>query len=341
MLETAPGQVAVWLDEAIEPDYAHLSVYDGSGQRVDRLDAQYVPGFLPGQEAAGIVVSLPPLPQGSYVVVWRAIAVGDGHAVGGAFAFGVGVPPDTAAAAAANAEASAEPDLTTQLIRFLALAGQSVFLGAVALRSVVLQPGTAAAEEAGWLADRSALQAEQRRWLAIGSDFIVGALVTGTLGALYVQARATNVYFWELFGTRWGAVWLARAVLVVLAALLMEGLLDGRRPAWPGWVLGLGLLLTTTLTSHSSARAGWVGPAADFAHQAAAAVWLGGLLMLALVLVALRGSAVPAEAKKRLGAEWVARFAGLAAASVGGLLATGLVLAAQHVPDWKGLLLTE
>jgi hypothetical protein len=63
--------------------------------------------------------------------------------------------------------------------------------------------------------------------------------------------------------------------------------------------------------------------------------------MLALVLVALRGSPVPAEAKKRLGAEWVARFAGLAAASVGGLLATGLVLAAQHVPDWKGLLLTE
>jgi copper transport protein len=63
--------------------------------------------------------------------------------------------------------------------------------------------------------------------------------------------------------------------------------------------------------------------------------------MLVLVLLALRRSPLPAAARRRLSAEWVARFSGLAAASVGALLATGLVLGTQHVPDWKGLLLTE
>jgi copper transport protein len=340
-LDRAPAQVAVWLDEAIEPDYAHLSVWDASGQRVDRLDAQYVPGFDPYGGQAGIVVSLPPLPHGSYVVVWRVIAVGDGHAVGGAFAFGVGVPPDTRAAAAANAEANSAPDLTTQLIRFLSLIGQAVFLGAVVFRSVVLEPGLVTAESAGWLADREALRVEQRRWLTVCADIVVGALVTGTLGGLYVQSSATGVFFWELFGTRWGVIWLARAALVLAASLLMEGLLDGRRPAWLGWLLGLGLALTTTLTSHSSARPGLAGPVVDFVHQVAAGAWLGGLVMLVLALLSLRRSPMAGAERGYLGAEWVARFSGLAAASVGGLMASGLLLATQQVPDWKGLLLTE
>lgn len=339
-LERAPAQVAVWLDEAIEPDYAHLSIYDAQGERVDRLDAQYVPGFQPYGGVAGIVVSLPPLPDGSYVAVWRVIAVGDGHAVGGAFAFGVGVPPDTRSPLLAGAATGAEPDLTTQLIRFLTLAGQAVFLGAAAFRSLVFQPGLAAAGRAGWLAGREAFVAEHRRWLTISADIIVGALVTGLLGALYVQARATQVYFWELFGTRWGMIWAARAVVVLAAAFLMEGLLDGRRAGWLGWLLGFGLILTTSLTSHSSARPGLAGPIVDFVHQTAAGVWVGGLVMLALALAAVHRSQPAGPARGSLSSEWVARFSGLAAASVGALLATGLILAMQQVPDWDGLLLT-
>jgi hypothetical protein len=45
--------------------------------------------------------------------------------------------------------------------------------------------------------------------------------------------------------------------------------------------------------------------------------------------------------RSRLAGEWVARFSGVAAASVGVLLASGLALAAQQVPDWPGLLLTR
>ena len=340
-LTEAPKQVVVWFDEDIEPGYAHLSVYDAAGTRVDRIDAQYVPGFGPASPgAAGIVVSLPPLPTGSYVVVWRIIAVGDGHPVGGAFAFGIGMAPDTAAARAAGLEANPTPDLTTQLIRYVGLLAQLLFLGAVAFRSLVWGPGLAAAERAGEMVDRVALEVEAKRWHEVVADVLVGALIIGLLGGLYVQARATGVVFWELFGTRWGVIWIVRAGLSVAVAVLLEGTLTGRRPAWLGWALGAGLLLTTTLSSHSSARPGLVAPVVDLVHLGAAALWTGGLLMLVVALLSAQRAALEPDARRRVAAEWVTRFAGLAAGSVGVLLASGLVLAAQQVQTWNALLLT-
>ena len=77
------------------------------------------------------------------------------------------------------------------------------------------------------------------------ADVLVACLVVGVLGALYVQARATGVYFWELFGTRWGLLWIVRLVAALWAAVWLEGLLEGRRPAWVGWGLALTLVVTT------------------------------------------------------------------------------------------------
>jgi copper transport protein len=333
VLDEAPRQVRVWFDEAIESGHGNLSVYDGQGRRVDNIDTRYEPGPEPG-----LSVTLPGLPQGSYVVVWRVISQGDGHSVGGAFAFGVGVAPDLAAAAAAGAAAEWRPDLTSHLIRFVSLFAQTMFVGLVAFRSLVWRPALRRHLPEG---QRGSLDREQRRFLQVVADVLVGALVMGLLGGLYAQARSTGVIFWELFGTRWGIIWLVRAAIVVLAAVWMEALLTGRRPAWLAWTLGLGLLLTTTLTSHSAARPGLLGPAADFAHQLAASVWLGGLAMLVLALITLRRSPLPEAARGRLAGEWVGRFSGLAAASVGLLLASGVVLAGQQVQSWSGLMLTR
>jgi copper transport protein len=336
-LDAPPARVAVWFDEAFEPDYGNLSVYASDGRRVDNIDTRYLPGPEPG-----LAVSLPPLPRGSYIAVWRVISVGDGHAVGGAFAFGVGVPPDVAGAAAAGAQADVEPDATSHLIRFLGLFGQMAFAGALAFRALVWAPVVGQAVRGGALSNDAArgLAVELRRFVTVLSDVIVAALIIGVLGALYVQARATGVLFWELFATRWGVVWIGRAVAALLIALWLESLLEGRRPAWVGGLLALAMLLATTLTSHSSARPGLLGPVADFVHQLAAALWLGGLVLLVLALLAARRASLPAEARTALALGWVVRFSSLAAASVGALLASGLLLGGALVPSWTGLLLT-
>jgi copper transport protein len=334
-LERSPESVSVWFDEPIEPGYTFLSVYDRAGQRVDRLDARFAGGREPS-----ITLSVPELPAGSYVVVWRVISLDDGHAVGGAFAFGVNAPPDPAAAAEAGRQADTQPDLTTFLIRFLSLMGQVVFVGAIVFLEIVWRPVLNAAQRAGWLTNPRVLDPEQRRWVQILADILVGALITGLLGSLYVQSRTTGVIFWQLLGTRWGIIWLARAAVVLLASLWMESLLEGRRPARWAWGLSLALLLTTSLTSHSAAKPGLLGPTADFVHQAAASTWAGGLVMLGLTLLIVRRSALGPEARGRLGTAAVTRYSALASIAVGLLAATGLVLGLQQVQTWAGLLLT-
>jgi copper transport protein len=328
-LAEPPARVTVWFDEAIEPEYGHLEVFDAQGRRVDNLNTQYQPGAEPA-----LTVSLPALPQGTYIVVWRVISAGDAHAVGGAFSFGVGVPPDPSAAASAGAQASAAPDLTSHLLRYLSLFGQAVLIGAVIFRALVQQPVMAALAPA----ERDAVQRDQHRLLTVLADVLRAALIIGVLGVLYVQARVAGVYFWELFPTRWGAIWIVRAVTVFLAAGWMESLLEDHRRVRLGLGLSAVLLITTTLTSHSAAKPGIVGPLADAAHLLSTSAWAGGLLLLGLSLPTL--SALDPALRARAASEMVARFSGVAAASVGALVASGAVLSAGQVKTWAGLLLT-
>jgi copper transport protein len=104
--------------------------------------------------------------------------------------------------------------------------------------------------------------------------------------------------------------------------------------------LSLALLLTTSLTSHSAAKPGLLGPAADFVHQASAAAWAGGLVMLGLTLLIVRRGPLAHDVRDRLGAAAVTRYSALASIAVGLLVATGLVLGLQQVQTWAGLLLT-
>lgn len=328
-LTESPPTVTVWFNEAIEPQYGSLAVYNAGGQRVDKFDTQFIPDLEPS-----LRVSLPPLPTGSYVVTWRVISLGDGHPVGGAFAFGVGVAPDTSAANAANAQANlnTSPDLTASLLRYLSLLAQTVLMGGLVFQVLIWRPARLPLPEAA-----RAVSHRHLSWLA---DALVGGLVMGVLGALYVQARATGEIFWELFGTRWGVLWIVRAVVTFVAAVLMESLLAAETPRWlgAGLILSGALLLLTTLTSHSAAQGNALRLLADGVHLLAVSVWVGGLVRLTLAFINARGW--DAETRARFNSEILPRFSGLAAASVGLILITGVALSLANVPDWAGLMLT-
>ena len=90
-LDRAPANVRLTFDEAVEPKFAIVSVTDASGR-------QQTTG--PPQRSAAdpdtLVTPLEPnLPQGWYLVYWRAISV-DGHPVSGAFTFAIGPNPGPA-----------------------------------------------------------------------------------------------------------------------------------------------------------------------------------------------------------------------------------------------------
>ena len=83
IVRTAPARVQIWFDGDLEPAFSRLSVTDPRGERVDRGDSQVDP-----QNRRVLRVSLPPIPAGTYKVVWGVLAV-DGHRTEGDYTFTV------------------------------------------------------------------------------------------------------------------------------------------------------------------------------------------------------------------------------------------------------------
>lgn len=82
-LKRPPKEVKLYFSERLEPAYSTVRVEDGKGARVDRDDSQVdrANPFL-------LKVTLSPLVQGTYTVVWRVLSV-DSHITEGRFTFRV------------------------------------------------------------------------------------------------------------------------------------------------------------------------------------------------------------------------------------------------------------
>ena len=84
-LDVAPDRVIVWFSESIEDSFSELTVLNAAAERVDLNDSS-----IDSSEPSVMSVSLPPLENGTYTVVWKNLSSIDGHKVVGSFAFAVG-----------------------------------------------------------------------------------------------------------------------------------------------------------------------------------------------------------------------------------------------------------
>ena len=81
MVTVSPPNVRMWFDGAIEPVFSTLRVQDASGKQVDSGD-----GHVDPSDPTLLEVSLPPLPAGTYRVIWSVVAR-DGHRTEGDYTF--------------------------------------------------------------------------------------------------------------------------------------------------------------------------------------------------------------------------------------------------------------
>ena len=82
-MAVSPPRVRLWFDAALEPAFSRLRVQTASGQRIDQGDGQVHP-----TDATLLEVPLPPLPLGTYRVLWSVVAR-DGHRTEGDYTFTV------------------------------------------------------------------------------------------------------------------------------------------------------------------------------------------------------------------------------------------------------------
>ncbi len=347
LLSRAPAEVRLWFSEDLAPALSSVVVYDQGRNRVDVGDGRVL------EDRLSMVASLPDLPEGIYIIVWKALSDVDGHTTVGTVPFGVGVAPAPDIGLEAGTEAARSP--LGAMLRGLQLVGALALLGSLVFRRLVLAPALASAR-----LGRPALAGEL--WDAAGRALrlpVVGAgvaLLAGGAGVLVTQALAAaeggqgsdaGLLFVQTITTRWGALGLARLLLATALVALVwlalgtrAGRKDRRQMETLGIAAGAALLLTLSLAGHNAAGKGPVeqaGMVADWLHLLAAAAWVGGLVHLALVLpLAARRLARPQQVQ--LLGSVVPRFTGLAVLSVSVLIATGTYQAWLLVGSWAALL---
>jgi copper resistance protein D len=198
----------------------------------------------------------------------------------------------------------------------------------------------------------------RRRWLAIVWAGLIIAVISA---AAWLALLAANIYgasigevwrdggLWTIVGqTRLGQVWSLRFLLAtLLAALLAANPTAPTMRATPSrWgiqaaILATGFLIAPAWIGHAGATPGEAGQiplAADALHLLAAGAWLGSLPPLAMLLAtAWRQNEPSLAAITRVA---VQRFSLLGLASVGAILASGIVNSWYEVGSISNLVTT-
>jgi copper transport protein len=338
VLVVAPKQVVLHFGEPVEIDFGSLRVIGPSGQRVDSGGTHHPPG-----DTHAVVTSLPNhLPRGTYVVAWRVISV-DSHPVHGAFIFSIGSASGakkagSLATALSDQSGSAAVGVAYWLIRVAAFVGLLVLVGLVAM--------VLTSWPAGGRTRRTGRILWGSWWLLVVST-VVGIALQGVYAASLPLADIVRPSLVDgVLHTRFGEVGLLRIVLLVAAIpvlLAVQGRIGEGRRRWP-WVvtgaaiLGVGLLATPGLAGHASTgEQPLLGFVLDVVHLAAGALWLGGLVLLATLLIADRRSEDQPADPRRV----TLRVSATMFAAVAVVVATGTIQSIRQVGSFFALFHTD
>ncbi len=328
-LEQPPTRLQYWFSESLEPAFSTLTLRRQDGSIVAE-------GAADPDNPLQMNLALPAgLEDGVYLVDLRPAFASDGHVVAETRVFFVGQAAD--GTYGGDRAYALEP--LEALWRALLYGACLLLFGTHMLYGAVLLPawGTRA-QRAGGLPPRLMKRLGHLALAALALAFVANLLAMLQQSMVFFAADAASVLeqgLWQVvrIGSRFGDVWTARSLLLLLCGALVLLAIRWRqhhpeqvRPLWAAnlWLAAL-LLATFSVNSHAagSLRFPWLALLVDWLHTLAAAAWSGGLVALALLLpLALR----PLSASQREAATQAVlrRFSWLALRALVVLSASGV-----------------
>ncbi|MFF5218972.1 copper resistance CopC/CopD family protein [Micromonospora sp. NPDC000442] len=310
VVPAAPAEVVLTFSETVRKVPDRIRVIAPDGSRADQGEPTF----------AGSVVNIPVdtgRGNGTYLVTYRVISA-DSHPVSGAFTYSVGAPSEPPVDSGDDGRANPVVGNAVKVAKFVGYAGLLLVIGSALVLALL------------WPRRLSRRGPARLAWTGLG------LVALATVAAVLLQVPYTNGGglfditgdgLSLVLGSAFGAAHLVRLGLLAAVALLLRPLLAGpvgRPDLVILGVLAVGALLTWPMAGHPAASpAPAVSVLVDAVHLGGMAVWLGGLVMLAVFLL-------PRADERELGAIlpiW-SRWAALA---VSALLLAGTVQALIEV----------
>ncbi len=303
-LEAAPRTVTIELTETPDLELSTIRVFDAGGAEIPIGN----PGAV-GEH--GLAVALPSdLGDGVYTVAWKVVSTEDGHATASSFAFGVGETPPPPGSG--TDETLTRPTPLSVTSKALLYAGCMVLVAAGVVGMGVFGGRLARLPTVALIAGMAAF--------------------AGALGMLIAEQRAIGVSTSDLLASAAGRPY-GRLLGITLVAGGLAALSAARprwRPLiWAAAAAAAAAMLVRAASGHASA----LDPPlpqelAQWLHFLAAGVWIGGIVLLALLL--REPEAPPAGALRR--------YSNIAVAAVAVVVATGLARTWSQLGGPGGLL---
>jgi copper transport protein len=278
VLETAPSEISLDFNEPVTPVARSIEIYNQDGQRIVLGEAL----LSPDDPSVLIAKDVPAIPNGLYVVAWRAVS-NDGHAIEGAYSFQIG----------ASAPIVATSDLINNILSgqdgpqgLSWLMGVAKFLGFL---GVCLVLGCLAMLAGGSISSRRVIA-----FIGIGWAFTaVSALVLFAAQGPYTTAGTWSDLFstslWsDVYATRLGKALVIRELLLLSLLVLIWSLRGNFARSLTSWwrsttlLVGVGIVLTFSASGHPSASSlAGIAVFVDALHFSSVILWVGGLIVVA------------------------------------------------------------
>ena len=336
VLNAPPPNIQLTYDEAVEPRLAIISVTDAGGHQQTTGPARRSPA-----NPDTLVVPLRAhLPEGWYLIYWRAISV-DGHPVQGAFTYAVGPNPGPAPefrVPSISATATTPELLIARWVMFVTV---MVAIGLFVMRLLIARP----------LAGR--VPGSSLRPLAVAFAVAAGlgviaipvyldfSTANDSLRSVFDLGALVPLYRVTAFGRAIVDLEICFALFCLAAAVtLWVDRPDRQRRSIAELIAGLGALLAAAavlIVPGAAGHAAQTSPRGltlvfDALHLAAGSVWLGGLVGLLVLWFT-----VPAPTRVAALSVCVPRFSNVALGAVLMLAVTGVGEAVDHMPAVNAL----
>ena len=336
VLNAPPPNIQLTYDEAVEPRFAIISVTDVDGHQETTGPVHRSPS-----NPDTLVVPLrPDLPEGWYLIYWRAISV-DGHPVNGFFTYAVGPNPGPAPQfRIPNISATAT---TPQLLitRWAMFVFVMAAIGLFVMRLLVARPVMRSVGGVKLKAVSVAFGVAAVLGLIAIPVYLDVSTANDSLRSVFDLTALVPLYRVTAFGRAMVDLELCFALFCIAAGVAMWlDRPDRARRSVAELIASCGALLAAAavlIVPGAAGHAAQTSPRGltlvfDWLHLASGSVWLGGLIGL-LVL----WSSVSSRLRVPALSVTVPRFSNVALVSVLVLAATGIGEAIEHMPAVNAL----